>query len=204
MKRLLRMCRVNWLVFGMLLLFNGCESVQEYSLTYKVWSTDDFRRWSEPAPDPSLAIFETPDHAQLLVAYDAYSEKHSAVKRRAYYLQPNQARIDAGKAPKFVPPTASTGMRPLPVFEARALGTNPPPNLTNYAVLAESGRAFTLQPQAKPVAPLPLPVYPEASGTAVRVALTPFAVVGDTVMVGLVASFVALVMACESGISYNP
>jgi hypothetical protein len=204
MRLLSRLCRVNGLVSGLLLLFTGCETVHEYSLTYKVWDTDDFRRWSEPAPDPSLALFETSDHARLLVAYNAYSEKHSKAKRQAYYLQPNQARIDARKAPKFVPPVVPTGMRPIPVVDASALATNPLPNLASYAVLDTSGRAFTLYPQAEPLDPLRLPVYPESSGTALRVALTPLAVVGDTVMVGLVASVAAVIIACESGFTYSP
>jgi mannose/fructose/N-acetylgalactosamine-specific phosphotransferase system component IID len=38
----------------------------------------------------------------------------------------------------------------------------------------------------------------------VRVALTPLAAVGDTVMVGAVASVVAFILACESGFRYSP
>jgi hypothetical protein len=200
----MRLCGVNGLVFGLIWLFSGCETVHEYSLTYKVWSTDEFNRWSEPETNPFLALFETPDHAKLLVAYDVYSEKHSKAKRRAYYLQPNLARIEAGKAPKFVPTVVPEGMRAIPVFEAKALGTNPAPNLTNYAILDESGRAFALYPQAEPLGALRLPVYPESSGTPVRVLLTPFAIVGDTVMVGVVASVAAVVVACSSGFTYGP
>jgi hypothetical protein len=203
MRRLLRLCWVNGLVFGMM-LFSGCEAVHEYSLTYRVWSADDFNCWSEPEPNPSLALFETPDHEKLLVAYDAYSEKHSKAKRRAYYLQPNLARVEAGKAPQFVAPGLPAGMRPIPVFEAKTLGTNPVPSLTNYAVLDESGRTFTLYPQAESLGALRLPVYPESSGTPVRILLTPFAVVGDTVMVGVVASVAAVVVACASGFTYSP
>ena len=69
---------------------------------------------------------------------------------------------------------------------------------------AESGREFTLHPQAESFGSFQLPVYPESSGTAVRVALTPFAAVGDTVVVGLVASAVALILACESGFGFTP
>jgi hypothetical protein len=92
----------------------------------------------------------------------------------------------------------------IPVFEQGAVVTNFPTGLTNYAVLSESGREFTLHPQAEPLGAFQLPVYPESSGTAMRVAITPFAAVGDTVMVGLVASAVALVVACESGFSFTP
>jgi hypothetical protein len=204
MRRLLCLRGVNGLVFGLGLMFSGCETVHEYSLTYRVWSTDDFNRWSEPEISPSLALFETPDHAKLLVVYDAYSEKQANAKRRAYYLQPNLARVEEGKAPKFVPLVVPAGMRPIPVFDAKALGTNLVPSLTNYAILDESGRTFTLYPQAEPLGALRLPVYHESSGTPVRIVLTPFAVVGDTVMVGVVASVAAVVVACSSGFRFSP
>jgi len=192
------------LAICLLLLATGCETVHKYSLSYNLWDNDDFCKWNEPSPTPRLALFETPDHANLLVAYDAFSEKHAAIKRQAYYLQRNQARISAGKAPTLVPPEPGKGLEPIPIIEQSAAAAHPPTLLTNYALVSDSGRAFTLQPQAEPLREFHLPVYPETSGTALRVALTPFAVAGDTVMVGVVASVVAFVLACESGVSFTP
>jgi hypothetical protein len=189
---------------SLLLIVSGCETVQEYSLSYKLWNNEDFRKWNEPAPDPHLALFETPARTNLLVAYDAFSEKRSVVKRQAYYLQPNQVRIKAGKAPKLVAPAASAGMNSIPVLGAKTIATNPPPHLTNYAIIAETGREFTMHPQAQPAEAYQLPVYPESTGMIIRVALTPVAVVGDTAMVGLVAGVVALIAACQSGFYYSP
>jgi hypothetical protein len=200
----LRVWRATGLAACLVWLACGCETVQDYSLSYKVWDNDDFRKWSEPSSNPRLALFETPDHTKVLVAYDAYSEKHSVIKRQAYYLAPNQARIGAGKAPRFVPPVGVDGMQPIPVFAQSALATNLPAGLTNYAALSESGREFTLHPQAEFFGSFQLPVYPESSGTAVRIALTPFAAAGDTVMIGLVASAVAVILACESGFGFAP
>jgi hypothetical protein len=204
MKQLSRVWRVRGLAACLLFLVSGCETVQECSLSYKVWDNSDFSKWSEPSPNPRVAIYESPDHTKLLVEYDAYSEKHSMIKRQAYELQSNQARISAGKAPKLVGPAAAKGMTSIPVFEAATVVTNPPTHLTNYAIISESGREFTLHPQAERLGAFQLPAYPESSGTMVRVALTPLAAVGDTVMVGLVASVVALIVACESGFTYAP
>ncbi len=204
MKRLLRVCRGTGFVVCLLAMVTGCETVEQYSLSYKLWNNEDFHKWSEPAPEPHLAVFEAQGHTNLLVAYDAFSEKHSIVKRQAYYLQPNQARISAGKAPKFVAPVAAAGMRSIPVLEAKAMVTNPPTHSTNYAILSMSGREFTLHPQAEPLGAFPLPVYPESSGTVIRVAMTPVAVVGDTVMLGLVAAIVTLFAACASGFGFYP
>ena len=44
-----------------------------------------------------------------------------------------------------------------------------------------------------------LPVYVETSGTPIRVALTPFAVAGDTVMVGAVAAVVGFLLWAQIG-----
>jgi hypothetical protein len=203
-KRLLRAWRLLGATGGLLCLACGCETFHDYSLSYKVWGNDEFSRWSEPLPDPRLALLETPDSKKLLVAYDAFSEKHSVTNRQAYYLQPNQARIGAGKAPRLVQPKAIEGMKPIPVFAQNAFATNSPPGLAHYAVVSETGRDFTLYSQTEPPRALQLPVYRETSGTAKRVALTPFAVVGDTAMVGLVASGVALWIACESGLTFTP
>ena len=148
-KRSWRHWRGTGLAACLLCLACGCETVQDYSLSYKVWDTDDFRKWSEPSPNPHLALFENPNHTKVLVAYDAFSEKHSVIKRQAYYLAPNQARIGAGKAPRLVPLVPAAGMRPIPVFEQSTFATNSATGLTNYAALAESGREFTLHPQAE-------------------------------------------------------
>jgi hypothetical protein len=186
MKRLSPVWRESGLALGLCLLVSGCETVQDHSLSYKLWDNSDLSKWSEPSSNPRLALFESPDHTRLLVVYDAVSEKHSVVKRQAYYLELNQARISAGKAPRFTDPAASEGMTPIPVFEAATFATNPPTQLTNYAILSESGREFTLHPQAERLGAFQLPAYPESSGTMVRVALTPLAAVGDTAMVGVV------------------
>jgi len=204
MKQLSRDWRVTALAACLLFLVSGCETVQEYSLSYKVWNNSDLSKWSEPSANPRLAIYESPDHTKLLVEYDAYSEKHSVVKRQAYDLQSNQARISEGKAPKLVALAAAGGMTSIPVIEAATVITNPLTHLTNYAILSASGREFTLHPQAERLGAFQLPAYPESSGTIVRIALTPLAAVGDTVMVGAVASVVALILACESGFSYDP
>ena len=44
-----------------------------------------------------------------------------------------------------------------------------------------------------------LPVYIETSGTPIRIVLTPFAVAGDTVMVGAVAAVVGFLMWAQIG-----
>jgi hypothetical protein len=125
MKQLSRDWRVTGLAACLLFLVSGCETVQKCSLSYRLWDNSDFSKWSEPSPNPRLAIYESPDHTWLLVEYDAYSEKHSVIKRQAYDLQSNQARISAGKAPKLVDLAAARGMTSIPVFEQRRFSLTP-------------------------------------------------------------------------------
>jgi hypothetical protein len=181
------------------LLLTGCATVEKYSLTYRVWDNDDWRKFSEPAPNPNVALFEATNHAYLLVEYDAFSEKHSMVKRCAYYLHPGEARIEAGTKPELVKPSAADGMKPIPVLPTQGALTNQPPGFPAYAVVTKEGRGFTLYRPMEPESAFDLPVYAETSGTATRIVLTPFAVAGDTVMVGAVAAVVGFLMWAQIG-----
>ena len=135
----------------------------------------------------------------MLVQYDPLGERHTQVSRRSYYLWHNQARIAAGKKPKWAKATSTEGARPIPVIPYHDASTNSPPEQMTYAVTVREGRAFTLHRPSEPTETFDLPVYAETHGTAIRLALTPFAVVGDTVMAcGVVAVFGFLVWA-QSG-----
>ena len=174
----LRLIRV-----GLMLLLTGCETVEKYSLTYRLWDNEDLSNYSSPAPNPNLALFETTNPANVLVQYDALGEKHTAVTRRSYYLWPNQARVAEGKKPRWVKPAVAEGMKPIPVMSCPDLATNLPPEQTAYAETTQEGRGFSLSRPPEPKETYDLPVYPETYGTTTRLALTPFAVAGDTVMV---------------------
>jgi hypothetical protein len=175
---------------GLLLLVTGCETVEKYSLTYRLWDNGDLRKWSEPAPNPNLALFEATQGADVLVQYDAISEQHSAVRRRSYYLQQNAERVAAGKRPKWIQSSVPDRMRSIPVLLAQGDVSQPPAELPSYAALTNGGRAFTLYRPLKSQATFDFPVYAETSGTPTRIVFTPLAVAGDTVMVGVVAAVV--------------
>jgi hypothetical protein len=192
-----------WHQFGLVavfaLLLTGCATVEKYSLTYRVWNNDDWRKWSEPAPNPNLALFQSTNYTDVLVQYDAYSEKHSTVERHAYYLHPSQARIDTGTKPQLVNLWAADGMKPIPVLATQGSLTDQPPKLPAYAVVTKEGRRFTIYRSKDSETTFDLPVYVETSGTPTRVVLTPFAVAGDTVMVGAVAAVVGFLLWAQIG-----
>jgi hypothetical protein len=179
---------------SLLLLGTGCETVQKYSLTYRLWDTGDLRKWSEPAPDPNLALFEATNSTDVLVQYDALSQQRSLVKRRAYYLRQNEARVAAGKKPELVSLALADGLKPIAVLPMNVAVTNPPPGPTAYAVVTQDGRAFALYRPMKPESTFDLPVYAETAGTPTRIMLTPFTVAGDAVMAGAAAAVVGFLL----------
>lgn len=197
-KGLPAMKKIPFALFGLAaLILSGCQTVEEYSLTHKLWNNGELRQFSEPAPDPKLALARA--RGDVLVEYDALSETHSVVMRRAYYLQANQERVLAGKAPRFLNQPPAEGLTPIQVFESQTAVPDPPPILAGYAVSSKEGRTFTLYWPATPAESFDLPVYPETNGTAVKVALTPLAVVGDTVMVSLMVGVVGFILWVQSG-----
>jgi len=67
--------------------------------------------------------------------------------------------------------------------------------LTGWATVEK----YSLTHPPEPEATYDFPVYPETCGTPTRIALTPFAVAGDTVMVGLVSAVVGFLLWVQMG-----
>ncbi len=178
---------------GFMLLTTGCATVQDYSLTYKLWNNAQLRRFAEPAPDPRLALFASAQSDDVLVQYDEVHEQSEAVQRRAYFLRENDERIRQREKPRFVNPQLASSMAPVQVCASPPEATNSTPKtLPSVAMsLQNNGQEFLLHLNGASEGPYSLPTYLQSNANFVRVALTPFAVAGDTVMVGLVASLVA-------------
>jgi len=199
MNRKLKAALLLTLAGSLALLVTGCSTVEQYSLTYRLWDTGDLRKFSEPAPNPNLALFETTNGVDVLVEYDALSEKHSCIKRQAYHLHESEALIVGGKQPKLVRSAVRDGMKPIPVLPTPLADTTRLPELPRYGVPSREGRGFTLYRAMKQEESSDLPVYPETSGTPIRIVLTPFAVAGDTVMVGVAAAVVGCLIWLQGG-----
>src|SRR6266852_3069296 len=177
--------------FGALLLLTGCETTQKYSLTYKLWSNPELANWAEPAQAPHLALFVGPPGQDVLVQYDETRERKEAVSRRAYFLAQSAGRIAKGKKPHFVNPHLARTMAPVPIEVGTPRTRNvAPQRAALIAICNDQACEFWLFRDSKLEGPFQLPAYLESNGNLTRVALTPFAVAGDTVMVGIVAAAV--------------
>ena len=196
----------SWMfaVGSALLLLTGCQTVEKYSLTYRVWDTSEWAKFSEPAPNPNLALFETSDGRDVLVEYDALSEKRPTIQRRAYYLRQNHEAIASGSKPKFLKPLPDVGLKRIEILPLNT-GTNLLllPGVAACVIPNPGGHRFTLHRPKEADVTFELPVYSETSGTITRIVLTPLAVAGDTVMVGGVAVVVGFILWVQSGAPTN-
>jgi hypothetical protein len=197
------------LVTVMSLLAVGCTSIEDCSLTYRVWNGEMGHRWvSAPAPDPQLALFEASAKSDVLVQYNSLSDKSGNVKRQAYLLQESQPRIINGRKPLYVDPALANDMKPIPISPAEATGpmvatpattASNAPSAELHAVLMADNQHFKLFLDADRVETYQLPIYVESSGRAMQIIATPFAVAGDTLMVAGIIAMVAALAWLESG-----
>jgi hypothetical protein len=176
------------------LLTTGCEEFQEVSLTHRVWSSDDFRRYSQPAPIPNLEVLDRADHQDLLVRYDAKSDSRGKIERRAYMLEPNRELIASGERPQFLSQVTTNGMSRVPVLTTNEAASSGLHCVVGYPERAEGGVGFRVYREGMDRGAYALPVYTESAGTTERVLVTPLAVAGDAVMVGSVVGIIAAVL----------
>src|SRR5579863_5643150 len=197
----------------------GCTS-----LTSGLWSSDLATDHGEATGNPDLRVLDGGEHKDYLVQY--YEERTSSgAKRRSYWLYENDARIRAGKKPRFVNAHAADGLKPIPVeistVEATLAVTNGAtgsaigvpiaaqiaPFATNgapvYVVLLADHRRFVLVAGGSEAGMFALPVYRRSSSEATLYALTPVTVTGDVVctlvVVGTVVGIVYFYVVYANG-----
>jgi hypothetical protein len=177
------------------LLFSGC--------TTALWERDRFACSHWPANPPNLRLFYSDPAHDLLAEYDEVTDASARVQRRAYWLEPNAAAIEAGREPQFLASTNAQGLAAIPVTGNPAYGALPGYRGL-YAVVSTNGRSFYLYSGQKELGCYGLPAYLTTSGQRVKqVLLTPLAVAADATVVGggvaLVGGAIFVIGACESG-----
>jgi len=175
------------LAMSLLLSMTGCETARDYSLTYKLWSSGEMRRFYEPATPPRLELFHDPKQGDVLAAYDEAHETRKTIRRRAYFVNGNRIRVEAGRKPRFVNLERAEGLTRIELAQP---APSPADSAAIHAVVSTSGQQFTLSGDFGGH-DYQLPVYPDRSASAGRVLLSPFAAAGDVIMVGIVAGVVA-------------
>jgi len=179
----------------------GCETSKDYSLTYKLWNNGELRRYYEPATNPRLELFHDVKRTDVLALYDEVHETRSAVHRRAYYVNQNRQRIEARRKPRFVNPERAGGLPQVALV--RAAQVVPTTIAPLEAIVSTNGQQFTLAADFGGHTHQ-LPVFQDRTGVAGCVLLSPLAVAGDVVMVGVVAGFYATWLYLSGNIFYGP
>ena len=193
-------------------LGGGCSTIQDHSLTYALWSDSRGHSYCRPQADPGLKLFNSDFPPDVLVEYNAVSDRNKGVQRRAYFLAANARRLAASKPPRFVDVRREAGLAPIPIMPSES-NKNPAVSTNDVFAVAEAS-AFTLyRPESSSEYCL-LPNYPD--GAVVnpweRGALTPLAVTADAVVdvtvigvvVGVAGGIGFLYACCESNVSWRP
>jgi len=172
------------LVAAQTLWLSGCA-------TSRLWEDGQFARYHEPADPDKLELFYSAAKKDVLVEFNESREGSNHIRRRAYWVEPNQSRTSNRRKPEFVSVKNAAGLTPIPVF-ALMEHEQPTPGDSLYAVASTTGRSFTLYSGEKQLKSWDLPVYADMSGRTKQVLLTPPAVVADaTIVVGVVAVYTA-------------
>jgi hypothetical protein len=158
------------------MLLSGCA-------TSKVWEEGQFARFHEPATPANLRLFQSERSGDVLVEYDEWRDGDESIRRRAYWLEPNRERVHARRKPRFVPIDRASGLAAIPATEAPP-GAGDATIEKRYAVIPTQSQAFILYSADQKVGDYELPVYQDASGRVLQVALTPIAVAADLTIVG--------------------
>lgn len=182
-------------VFAKIFLLGAMTWLTGGCVTSALWDADCFSRLHEPALPTSVRLFASPARQDILVQYDEWVEGNERVRSRTYWLDQSAQTINPHK-PRFVSSHAATDLAPIPINdsppssavtngELSAMRVNSPPGFVLYSGRQELGRYC-------------LPVYEDASGTVIKVVLTPFAVTADA---AILAAYLYLLSISERGCS---
>ena len=156
------------------MLLGGCA-------TSKVWEAGQFARFHEPAMPSNLLLFDSSQRGDILVEYDEWRDGDDKIRRRAYWLEQNTARLQAHRNPRFVRAPHDADLSPIPAVEAPPIGGE---ISAGHHCAIISNQAFVLYSGENKIATYELPVYADASGLVKQVAITPIAVAADLTIVG--------------------
>ncbi len=151
-------------------------------VTKRLWDDIEF---NEPSPDPHLQLYYSEARKDILVVYDEVREPSAKIRRRAYFLNDSAKH---GK-PAFVAVAATNELKRIPIV----VRTNAAQSATNaFIAIQQSPTTFTLKGDEKEI--YDLPVYPSGIHQGTQIALTPAAVLADTVIVGSVVGIIVLII----------
>ena len=183
----------HWLAHTIALLaltaLTGCGLHRE-SFTYKLWHTDEFRHWREPATNAAVAVQFAPARRDYLVTYNSLRDGDNTPRRQSYFLGEYESRRATLNKPRLEQ-VADWQLVSVPLNSA----THPP--------CAHFEQLLTIHTPEGEIGPYPLPTYVEADGALVKTVLTPLTVVGDVTCLSLIVGLIGVFAYAGSGASIN-
>ena len=175
----------------------GCKSVEDISLTYQLWDSGG-NNYCRPQANPELALSEVASQNDILVEYNAINSRHDGVRRLAYFLIANQARINEEHPPHYIDPQKYHDTKRIPVVSQKSLKAGDVP-ANYYATVEAGGRSFTMfYPGQKPEF-YKLPLYKDDPVPFGKVALTPVTLAEDATLFGIFAGIIGGLMWVQGG-----
>ena len=165
-----------WVVFlvAQVPLFTGCTAM--------LWNKSTFSTYYHPADPANLQLYYSDSRKDLLVQYDEAREREKKVQRRSYWLEPNLTIVNNGQKPQFVDASLDS-LTLVPLTAAQPV--SPPTGFKGlYVVCQTHDPRFTLYSGTNELNSCTLPIYHANEQIAVKVLLTPPALVADATLVG--------------------
>jgi hypothetical protein len=156
-------------------LWSGCTAM--------LWSKLTFATYYHPADPANIQLYYSDRRKDMLVQYDESREREKKVRRRSYWLEPNLTLVNNGQKPLFVADISLDGLTPVPL--SATTPDSPPSGFKGlYVVCQTHDPRFTLYSGTNELHACILPVYHGDQQIALKVLLTPPALVADATLVG--------------------
>jgi hypothetical protein len=188
------------------ILLTGC-------VTAKVWQPHNFAGFHEPADPANIQLFYSSQLHDVLVEYDEKVGEKGATRRRAYWVEKNQAKEGTENRPHFVSLKKAQGLQPIPVATSVEKAESSPgiglfATTTNIFGFQLYGTSENQSNEALAKVTIlgdhELPAYYDSAGRRRKIMLTPPAVLADASIVAGIAAIFAAYGYAQSGGSWSP
>jgi hypothetical protein len=188
------------------MLLTGC-------VTAKVWEPHNFAGFHEPANPAKVQLFYSNQRQDVLVEYDEKVGHKGATRRRAYWLEQNQAKEGKEDRPHFVSLKEAQGLQPIPV----AVSIEKAESYPGIGLFATATTSFGFQlyggsenqsngslTKVTILGDHELPAYYDSAGRRRKIMLTPPAVLADASIAAGYAAIIAAYAYAQSGGGWAP
>lgn len=172
-------------------------------MTYNLWDGEMIESFHQAALPSNLALFQPTNSTDIIVQYDELSPWWDSVRRRTYYLDENEQRIQGRKKPVFVSATVTNQALPIPIVTDANFTLNGAASSTERlpcAIRYGEENVFTIAyANGTTEGPYHLPGYRGMTGNMKLAGFTPVTVTADASVIIGIAAWIYLSAWAQSG-----